>query len=88
MTANDQPSPHDLTCQELVELVTEYFEGALGQDDRRRFEEHIAVCPPCRMHLKQMRETIRLLGSLTEDNIEPQAREELLHAFRAWKQTG
>jgi len=73
-----------LTCQELIELVTEYFEGALGEPDRIRFEEHVAVCPPCRAHLKQMRETIRVLGTLTEESISPQARDELLHAFRNW----
>lgn len=85
MGAHEQNSPHDLTCQELVELVTEYLEGALSAEDRERFEEHIAVCPPCRMHLKEMRETIRLLGDLTEESIRPRARDELLHAFRNWK---
>lgn len=78
------PSPHDITCQELVELVTDYFEGALGASDRRRFEEHIAVCPPCRAHLKQMRDTIRLLGALSEETMPPRSRDELLHAFRDW----
>jgi anti-sigma factor RsiW len=78
-------SPHELTCQELVELVTGYLEGALSEDVRRQFEEHIAVCPPCRTHLKQMRETIRVLGTLTEESIPPRARDELLHAFRDWK---
>ena len=74
-----------LSCQELVELVTEYFEGALSITDRLRFEEHIAVCPPCRAHLRQMRDTIRLLGGLAEETIPPRARDELLHAFRDWK---
>jgi len=74
-----------LTCQELIELVTEYSEGAMAPGDRFRFEEHIAVCPPCRAHLRQMRETIRLLGQLTEENIPPRTRDELLNAFRDWK---
>jgi anti-sigma factor RsiW len=77
-----------LTCQELIELVTEYFEGAMPPADRLRFEEHIAVCPPCRAHLRQMRETIRLLGELTEENIPAGARDELLSAFRDWKRSG
>ncbi len=76
-----------LTCRELIELVTEYFEGAMAPGDRLRFEEHVAVCPPCRAHLRQMRETIRLLGELTEENIPPRARDELLGAFRDWKRT-
>lgn len=74
-----------LTCRELVELVTDYFEGALPLEERRRFEEHIAVCPPCRAHLQQMRQTIRLLGRLTEQTVPPRARAELLRAFRDWK---
>jgi anti-sigma factor RsiW len=80
--------PEWLTCQELVELVTHYFEGALPPEDRLRFEEHIAVCPPCQAHLRQMRDTIRLLGSLQEQDVPPGARDSLLHAFRDWKQQG
>ncbi len=74
-----------LTCRELVELVTDYFEGALPLEERRRFEEHIAACPPCRAHLQQSRQTIRLLGRLTEQTVPPRARDELLRAFRDWK---
>ena len=74
-----------LTCRELIELVTDYFEGALPISDRLRFEEHIAVCPPCRAHLEQMRDTIRLLGGLTEETIPPRARDELLQVFRDWQ---
>lgn len=77
--------PDWLTCRELVELVTDYLEGAMDAHDRLRFEDHIAVCPPCRAHLQQMRDTIRMLGQLTEENMPPRAREELLRAFREWK---
>ena len=75
-----------VTCKELVELVTEFFEGTMPREERLRFEEHIAVCPPCRTHLEQMRETINLLGTLTEESISPQAEEQLLRAFRDWKE--
>lgn len=73
-----------LSCRELVELVTEYLEGALDATDRQRFEAHVSACPPCRTHLQQMRQTIRLLGRLTEENVPPRARDELLKAFRDW----
>ncbi len=73
-----------ITCSELVELVTEYFEGALLQDDRRRFERHLAACPPCRMHLLQLRATIASVGALKEDDVPPDAKAELLAAFRGW----
>jgi anti-sigma factor RsiW len=75
-----------MTCKELVELVTEYLEGTLSRRERRRFERHISGCPYCREYVTQMREVVRTLGRLTEDAIEPRARDELLAAFRGWKQ--
>ena len=60
-----------ISCQELVELVTDYVEGALGAADLRRFEEHLAVCEGCRHYLDQLRATIRLTGTLTIDDLSP-----------------
>lgn len=76
----------ELTCQELVELVTEYLEGSLPAAQRARFEAHLAECPYCRIYLEQVRETIRLLGRLTEETISTEAGQELLRLFRDWKQ--
>ena len=75
----------DLTCQELVELVTDYLEGLLSAAQRARFEEHLAKCAGCRNYLSQMRQTIKLAGMLTEESIAPQARADLLGVFRNWK---
>jgi anti-sigma factor RsiW len=75
----------DLTCQELVELVTDYLEGSLPAAQRARFEEHLAKCAGCRNYLAQMRQTIKLAGMLTEESIAPQARADLLGVFRNWK---
>jgi anti-sigma factor RsiW len=72
-------------CKELVELVTDYFEDALSPRDRSSFEEHIMSCPPCRAHLEQMQQTIRLLGSIPEETVSPDAETTLLEAFRDWK---
>lgn len=77
----------DLTCQELVELVTAYIEGALPPEERVRFEAHLAGCRGCTSYLEQMRQTIRLLGTLAEMSIAPQARDDLLLAFRRWKRS-
>jgi anti-sigma factor RsiW len=74
-----------LTCQELVELVTDYLEGHLPATERARFERHIAGCPNCRTYLEQMRQTIRALGALSEEALAPATRAELLEHFRAWK---
>ena len=80
------PSPNDdLLCQELVELVTDYLEGRLSTDQRQRFEGHLGICSGCRTYLEQMRQTLRVLGRLPEETIEPEARQRLLAAFRDWK---
>ena len=75
-----------LTCQELVELVTDYLEGALGAAKRVRFEAHIRQCGPCAIYLDQMRTTIRLIGKLTTESLARAAQRELLGLFRDWKQ--
>ena len=77
--------PIGITCQELVELVTDYLEGALDDDKRARFEEHLSACSGCNDYLEQMRLTIRVAGQLTEDSLEPTATEALLDVFRDWK---
>ncbi len=74
-----------LTCQEFVELVTEYLDGALGPVDRERFEAHLAQCPGCDMYVDQMRETAEIAGKLEEDHLAEPARSTLLEAFRTWK---
>jgi anti-sigma factor (TIGR02949 family) len=75
----------EMTCQELVEAVTDYLEGTMPDEDRRRLEAHLAGCPYCVTYLDQMRMTIAALGELTEESIPPEAREEVLHAFRGWR---
>lgn len=74
-----------LTCRELVELVTDYLEGALRARDRRRFDSHIAGCAGCRAYLAQMRATIDTLGELSEETLAPDAKRELMERFRDWK---
>jgi predicted anti-sigma-YlaC factor YlaD len=75
----------EMTCKELVELITDYLEGRLPRSERRRFDEHVKQCKYCTTYLDQMRVTIRVLGRLREESIQPAAREELLSAFRDWK---
>jgi anti-sigma factor RsiW len=65
-------SADDLTCAELVELVTDYFEGTMGAAERSRFEDHLASCPGCLAYLGQMRTTIELTGLLREDDLAPE----------------
>jgi anti-sigma factor RsiW len=74
-----------LSCQELVELVTDYLEGALPQRERASFDHHIEGCRGCREYVRQMRQTIELTGSLTPADVSPDAQAALLAAFRDWK---
>ena len=73
-----------LACQELVELVTAYLEGALDEADTARFEAHIAACDACTAYLEQIRQTITLVGTLEPDHLPPEAARELSEAFRDW----
>lgn len=80
-----ETSAEAMSCQELVELVTAYLEHALSPEDHVRFEQHLAGCGACRVYLEQMRETIRLAGHVTRDDLSPEAERDLLAAFRSWR---
>jgi predicted anti-sigma-YlaC factor YlaD len=76
---------YEVTCRELVELITDYLEGVLPRRVKRGVEAHLDECSGCRAVLAQMRETIRLTGALADDQIPEEHRESLLTAFRDWK---
>jgi anti-sigma factor RsiW len=71
-----------MTCQELVDLVSDYLENRLPPEERARFESHLAECSGCRTYLEQMRQTLRALGRLTEAELSPEVRDRLLEVFR------
>ena len=75
----------DLVCQQAVELVTDYLEGALSRSDRRRYEAHLAGCPHCTEYLAQMRKTIELTGTLTPDDLTPQMQDDFIALYRQWR---
>ena len=75
----------EMACREVVELVTAYFDGSLSRSERRRFRAHLRGCDACSVYLEQMRLVIEATGRLTEDDLEPQMRDELIRAFRGWK---
>jgi anti-sigma factor RsiW len=75
----------DLTCKELVELITGYLDGTLRGRRLRRFESHLAACDGCTRYLAQMEMTIRVTGTLTEGQVTDEQRSVLLAAFRDWE---
>jgi predicted anti-sigma-YlaC factor YlaD len=74
----------DLVCQQVVELVTDYLEGALSRRDRRRFESHLGGCPNCRAYLEQIRTVIQLTGAMEPQDLAPEARADLIELYRRW----
>jgi anti-sigma factor RsiW len=79
--------PEHLSCQEVVELVTDYFDGALPPETATVFEEHINFCDGCEWYLDQMRATVATVGRIEEEQVPPEMRDRLLSAFRDWKRT-
>ena len=78
------PDLGGLSCKEMVELVTDYIEGAMAPDLRRRFDQHLSVCHPCVTYVDQMRQTIAALGKLPEESVPQPAMNALLDHFRRW----
>jgi anti-sigma factor RsiW len=80
-------APVALTCKEFAEVITEYLDGTLPPAERARVEAHLVGCRGCRAYLSQMRQTLRVVGTLRDQPDEPLAdetRRRLLDAFRAW----
>ena len=72
----------DVPCQDIVVLVTDYLEGALPEDRAAAVERHLVMCDGCAVYLEQMRETIRITGSLREEDVPDELMGVLLDAFR------
>ncbi|MEY9859275.1 anti-sigma factor RsiW [Catenulispora sp. GAS73] len=73
-----------MDCDEFVELVTDFLEGALPDADEARFVEHLTACDGCETYLAQFRQTIDTLGELPAESISGEARDKLLTAFRGF----
>ena len=74
-----------VTCQEVVELVSDYLDQALPPEEASLFEQHVNFCDGCDWYLDQMRSTVATVGRITEQDVPDETREKLLAAFRAWK---
>jgi anti-sigma factor RsiW len=78
-------SVYQLSCQELVELVTDYLEGALPGEQASLFEQHLNFCDGCIWYVDQIRTTVDAVGEVREEDISPEAKDRLMTAFRDWK---
>ena len=75
----------ELTCKELVELVTDYLEGKLPLGEVVRFERHLSTCDGCTNYLEQMQQTIHTMGFIHGDALTSEQWDALLEIFRDWK---
>jgi predicted anti-sigma-YlaC factor YlaD len=80
-------SAEEVTCEEFVELVTDYFEGALPRRTLGHVEEHLVMCDWCVAYVGQMQATIVSLGALRESQ-PAAAPESLLAALRERRASG
>ena len=71
-----------ISCQEVVELVTDYLEGRMSPDDVAIFEAHLDLCDGCKWYVEQMRTTIKTVGRIDEADVPDEMRTTLLSAFR------
>jgi anti-sigma factor RsiW len=78
-------SAEHMTCQEVVELVTDYLEAELAAERTALFEMHLNFCDGCVWYVDQLRMTVAAVGRISEDDVPAQTRERLLTAFRDWK---
>ncbi len=74
-----------MDCDELVELVTAYLDGSLDLDTRARFDMHLLDCDGCENYLQQFRQTVRTVGRICDDELDPAFRNRLLDAFKDFR---
>jgi anti-sigma factor RsiW len=76
-----------ITCRQVVELVTDYLEGAMAPADAARLEHHLARCEGCASYVEQIRMTIEAVGRIGQEDLPADTRAGLVAAFRAFKRS-
>lgn len=79
-----------LRCVELVESVTDWMEGAMGDRERHAVEGHLVICPHCTEYVHQLRYTGAVLRAADAIGRHPPpstARTALLETFRRERRT-
>lgn len=86
-SAGDSGTADEIACQQFVELVTDYFEGALESRTVSRVEEHLVMCDWCVTYAEQMRSTIAGLRELRPP-VSPDPPAAALAALRTKRRAG
>jgi anti-sigma factor RsiW len=72
----------DLTCEQVVGLVTDYLTGAMIPETRAAFEAHLQGCDHCIAFLNTYKQTVTAVQSLRFDDL-PEEMEARVRDFLA-----
>ena len=78
-------SPLHISCQEVVELVSDYVEQALPAGEAAVFEQHLNFCDGCVWYVDQVRKTMAVVGELRVEDVPEETKAKLMTAFRDWR---
>lgn len=78
----------EIRCIEMVDVVTDWMEGALDDDTRVAVEEHLAICPDCTAYLDQLRTASALAADPAGESAPDDVKARLVAAFRASRGSG
>lgn len=78
-------SPEHISCQEVVELVSDYLEQALPSEEAAVFEQHLNFCEGCVHYVDQVRTAVASTSELRAEQLPPEVKDKLLSAFRDWR---
>lgn len=81
----DMKTRQTMTCANLVELLSDYYSGALDTGTEVRVRWHLLMCRGCRGHLAQLRTTVATVGRIGGDDLDPEFRDRLMEAFENWR---
>lgn len=79
--------PGGISCREVVELITDYLDGALAPEQAERVRVHLEQCDPCIRYVEQLRMTGHLAAAATRDLELHPDRDALLATFRDFTRT-
>jgi anti-sigma factor RsiW len=77
----------EIACREIVEIITDYLEGALPESERVAFEAHLSTCDGCTTYLQGFRTTLVALPEACHDSTARTVQDDLLRLFGDWHRT-
>lgn len=73
---------HKHTCQAVVELLCDYLEGDLPDEEKQELDRHMMDCPPCLAFLNTYKRTAQVCKSLRPEDIPQDMRKRLERFLR------